>query len=400
MGWWLCSMLMLLCLACSSSGDADTVDDENAPKLEIHIYTPGRQNVTRSIGEVQAEEKEREINSMSIWVFEHASNKLVGYMNMNPNELPTDENQERMYRLTVSNEFVAKIPRPTVDVFVVANVVSDNTGLSLDRNSSKTDLQNAVIKDSYFGISEPSSDNKSVMIQEVPEGIGLPMSGALYDQPVEGPAPIVKVDAKVQMMRAVSKLRFVFSRAKSDDPKEDLRITKITLTPSITSSEVTTITTIPLQEKLFLNGRISNVSGGYYDTEKTLVTPSDVAIPECEKPAKYAYVNQTGEEYEELINTALAIEPAENRDLVQLGRFYLRESDKQLEGKIYYKTKSKDVEWVEKSATFKMSGAGDFSRNHTWIVYGYFAGENNLKIFNVMVTPWATSSQDHPVYNW
>ena len=83
--------------------------------------------------------------------------------------------------------------------------------------------------------------------------------------------------------------------------------------------------------------------------------------------------------------------------LTPVGQFYLRESDKKITGTITYTVGSSTTEL---SAPFTMSEAGDFSRNHTWIVYGFFAGKDNLKVFSVDVNDWTESSGEREVYNW
>ena len=76
---------------------------------------------------------------------------------------------------------------------------------------------------------------------------------------------------------------------------------------------------------------------------------------------------------------------------------YLRESDKLLSGKIFYKV-GNDV--TQRSATFTMSPNGSFIRNHVWIVYGYFTSAQ-LQVETVDVTPWEDQgTDDHSVYNW
>ena len=47
-----------------------------------------------------------------------------------------------------------------------------------------------------------------------------------------------------------------------------------------------------------------------------------------------------------------------------------------------------------------MGAAGDFTRNHTWIVYGYFLGSGELKLNVVDVKDWTSGSEDPKVYNW
>jgi hypothetical protein len=84
--------------------------------------------------------------------------------------------------------------------------------------------------------------------------------------------------------------------------------------------------------------------------------------------------------------------------LTEVGKFYLRESGKKITGTITYTVGSSTTAL---SAPFTMSEEGDFSRNHTWIVYGFFAGKDNLKVFSVDVNDWTTLPRDdHEVYNW
>ena len=62
---------------------------------------------------------------------------------------------------------------------------------------------------------------------------------------------------------------------------------------------------------------------------------------------------------------------------------YLRESDKKLTGKIYYRLQSGAA---IQSRTFTMDAVQDFARNHVWIVYSYFEG-GKLYI-NPVVADW------------
>jgi hypothetical protein len=53
-----------------------------------------------------------------------------------------------------------------------------------------------------------------------------------------------------------------------------------------------------------------------------------------------------------------------------------------------------------KTATFEMKEAGDFTRNHTWIVYAYFVGTSRLVLNVVNVKAWDPKEGSHTVYNW
>ena len=55
---------------------------------------------------------------------------------------------------------------------------------------------------------------------------------------------------------------------------------------------------------------------------------------------------------------------------------------------------------TEQTVDFAMQQAGDFSRNHTWIVYAYYAGAGNLQVQSLYVKDWSTKEVNHQVYNW
>ena len=315
---------------------------------------------------------------MNIWVFENhgtgqtGDGKFVGYLSVaNPNPLV-----DSPYRILVSETFVDN--PPAVDIYVTANVAESNTGIKLDRMTTRAQLEAALMKHDGshdpFGLTTPQS--------KIPTD-GLPMSGVLKNQPVDGMAPIVSVVTNVKVARAVSKVRFVFCNSSNAD-EQKLTINKITFDDDM----------IPKEEYLFLNapytGRNYKVGREYEETAALVNTPTVVAS--YSSPTEYAYRGQTGKEYEALINDGI-----EKNRLTEVGKFYLRESDKKITGTITYTVGSSTTEL---SAPFAMSEEGDFSRNHTWIVYGFFAGKDNLKVFSVDVNGWKESSDDHEVYNW
>ena len=78
------------------------------------------------------------------------------------------------------------------------------------------------------------------------------------------------------------------------------------------------------------------------------------------------------------------------------GPIYLRESDKQLKGTITYTIGTGDPQTTD----FAMQQAGDFMRNHTWIVYAYYAGSGNLQVESIYVKEWTTKEINHDIYNW
>ena len=122
---------------------------------------------------------------------------------------------------------------------------------------------------------------------------------------------------------------------------------------------------------------------------------SDVGVVASnDDPLNYAFNIQGAQEYENLINSGLQKSPAE---LTEVGPFYLRESDRKLTGTIYYQV---NADGAERSANFSMADDGDFTRNHTWIVYAYY-GSSTLEVFVVRMNAWTVDETvNHEVYNW
>ena len=373
---------MLVLCACSGGSSEPEVEVKKQPTmLDIYVYAPDNPAITRSDnGSVAASDNEKKISSLHIWVFRHSDGTLMGYLNPDVSGLSTTGNAK--YQMLVPDEFVTT--KPNVDVYVMANVTADNCGLTvLDENVTRSQLEGILIghKDAsdYYGL--------TTLVTEAPT-VGLPMSGVLKNQPVYGEAPVLRIGtseniAKLQLVRAVSKMRFIFSKFTNDD--RTYAVTSITLDA----------TTMPKQEYLFLDGAYPTYRfkvGSAYEPEKPLIQTVDgETIKPCDDPSTYAYVSGDGQEYENTINAAVTGEKVSD-----LGRFYLRESDKKLTGTISYKVDNQ----VKPVATFSMKTEGDFSRNHTWIVYAYFMNGNLLNVNMVDVKSWTPYPGSGEVYNW
>ncbi len=374
---------VLLLAACSKNEDSP---EEIQPVINVYVYSPDHPVVTRGdIGNVDPIEKESLINSLQIWVFEHGTENLVSYYQP---ETVSNLNDDKgvTYQLNVSEAFAKADPKPTVDVYVVANVKSENCGLSYGEETTRATLEEAKIGSSYFGLSS--------LVAAVP-GAGLPMSGVLRDVAVTGSAPVFKISS-VKLTRAVSKLCFIFSRDKSG---EVVKISSIKLGVELGSeNQETQISQIPTEEYLFLKADNSLYHiGSIYENGVTELLPSDSPlrndINSNDDPLKYTYQSgQNAQDYENLIAAGVS-----DGKLSGVGPYYLRETDKQLSGVISYK---KGISEDVYKAEFKMKAAGDFSRNHTWIIYAYY-GVDGMKVVTVYSQNWTeVSSESHDVYNW
>ena len=376
-------IMALMLMACSSSGEVEKTPQEEEPTiLSFYVYAPEHPIVTRgNAGESDASDDEARVNSLQIWVFEHEyddlseNGKLVAYYE--PTSTDNLNNaQGDVYQVPVSRSFADR--RPRVDVLVLANVTENTHGKKYDKNTSREELQKAVLDNNHFGT--------DALKNSVPPD-GLPMSGVLLNQPVTGEKPVLRIGtdysemATVRLVRMVSKLRFVFSSLTGSN----VQITGITIDAGLMASE----------EFLFLNGpytgRNTNVSQ-YLDYDAILLA-SAVGVKGTTNPLDFIFIEgvESPQEYESRINTAVA----ENK-ATSIGPYYLHESDKKLKGLVKYKVGGGD----EKTAEFKMAEAGDFSRNHTWLIYAYY-GDAVLNFNLVDVNSWTDRDvRNHDVYNW
>ena len=385
-------LIMLLLIACS--GDGDSSETKQPAVINVYVFAPDKPIITRGdIGEVDPinnTESESKITTLQIWVFEHNTDNLIAYYSP---ESVTNLNSGtgETYQLSASDAFTQAATKPTVDVYVVANVTAANSGITLNESTTRTALEAALIEGDFFGL--------NTLTDKVPAA-GLPMSGVLRDVSVTGSAPVYKI-SNVTLTRAVSKIRFVFSREKVGDTETDVpvKINSIQLNAEM----------IPTQEYLFLEtGEDAPAyhvgSYGTNDATEFLTTPLE-DIAQNADPMDYSYqAGQDAQEYENLINSGLTktVKNDQNEDvpapeLTQVGPFYLRESGKLLTGSITFQRGEDGT--TAKPVTFKMHQAGDFSRNHTWIVYAYYSA-SGLVAVTVVVKNWTDVEKSHEVYNW
>ena len=387
--WLLCSMLTVLLSACSSDDGEEevvpealnhAVDAHKAAQLAIYVYAPeqaatatkGTAQTRADVGEVDAVTDEGTIKSLQIWIYESETGNPVGYFSTHE-VTALNEGKGTTYQIPVSDEFAAA--KPSVNVYVMANVTTANCGIgTLNEETTRSQLQNgAKIDDEHFGLEQNT--------RSVPDD-GLPFAGKLTAQPVVGDAPALRVGtlsaiSTVQLSRAVSKLRFVFAKTAGEPT---VNITSIKINEGM----------IPDVEYLFKTPQSMT-----YNTEAKELLLDDIDdVAETDDPTDYLYVDQEAQEYEDLIREAATKQPAP--EVTVEGPVYLRESDKKLTGVITYTI----GEGTPQTVDFAMQQAGDFRRNHTWIVYAYYAGSGKLQVESLYIKEWTPKEVYHNLYNW
>ena len=389
---WLLPLLLLCLAACSSSDEDQTTDPHsgeqvNTPtQLYIYVHAPQTAVPTRAYtGDVDPIGNEATVYSLQIWVFTHDTNKLIGYFSPT-GTVDLNKPEGSIFQLTIDEEYAQATSHENVDVYVLANVSDAYCHLTLDHSTTRAQLEAAVLTHGTqdpFGLTAP--------VTTVTEGVGLPMSGVLRNQKVTGTAPVLRLDksgqiAFVSLIRTVSKLRFAFANQTGN---EALIVKSIKLNTTM----------IPEGQYLFMadgapyNRKTCHIesASGYNTTTAELLAATINDVPAIEQPVIYAWGHEELEPqaYEHMLDQAAAEGKLTQR------QYYLRESDKQLQGEIKYQIGDGE----EQTATFKMVDDGGFSRNHIWTVYAYQA-QARLHVVVVNFAPWNITEKNYEFYNW
>lgn len=380
---WMAAVMLLIFGACSSDSS-----EEQTPVLNIYVYAPGQPTPTRSVIDPTPEEKK--IHSMTIWVYKSSDGSQLGSITLDENvdedkkELETLNNDNMgIYSMAVDEKF-AKNPEP-VDVYVLANVSASNTGATYGATIKKMGLETAEFYGGYYYKFANENENRAATALSAE---GLPMSGVVREKAVINQNAVLHMtDANLQLVRDISKIRFVFSAIEGSY----LYIDEVKLNKNL----------LYKSDYLFLNDEhpYFRVGTGLVDKDIVLVEKlkDDKGAPQyvnrCADPRVYAYVSGMDETaYDAKIKDGLA-----KGELTEAPTVYLPESDKRLTGTVTFHLYG-DTE--SRTASFTMLN-GDFRRNQTWIVYIYYNGSSKLDITSVKVTDWENGGQtDHEIHNW
>ncbi|MBQ2172751.1 MAG: hypothetical protein II454_06100 [Bacteroidales bacterium] len=346
------------------------------PELGLYIEIPGPMATKADEGEIPSKwAAEYAIKTLQLWIFESAVNNegkhdLVKYIPLTQAQFPVEGNV-RYYSFPVDSDFAHN--RPDVDVFVVANAAS--IGLKDEDLGDETSWEELELL--KFGGSNFGPDQDLVVTPSLPNG--LPMSGVGKNLKLEGSAPVLMVEKTVQLTRAVSKMRFVFCKTMNEAGSE--------ANVTVNSIQVNGVNgyMVPNEEYVFPAGDTPWHFPATYSDQGLSFSFSPALQPVQNKdPQSLVYNNQDPVAYEQLLDNAVAA-----GELSDCGVVYLRETDQLLQVSLSY-----TIDDTPKPAIFTMQAPpegpyqpGDFARNHSWTVYGYFLSDRNIKLTST-VLPW------------
>lgn len=363
-------LLTLILTSCMSDGYTDTAAGKSDTYINLNVSTPTAQarakapaNPAGTSGKLGQDETnpspdtEEKITSIRVWAFKSSTDKAtatpIGFKSETNLSAKGSHNVSMM--ITRKNaETLGKI-----DLYILLNAESEGVLDGKDCiKMTRAELEALVIQN-QFGIANGTAQTKVV-----PEA-GLPISRVIKDLDVTNNIKNNATDAaqnsiNIPLIRAVSKLHFFFTRKNVKDT-EGVEVTKIEVNENVIptkSSVFPTATTIANKETEELTGSLTSLT--YINQKMTFDGVATVDIKPVADPK--SYIRKDGQKAEDYITKL--------RDATtDCHLSYLRETDKDLTGTIYFKKSKKGA---EEHATFSIPKA---YRNHEMVVYGYFLGD-------------------------
>ncbi len=366
---WIVLSALMLAGACSR------LEEQNAA-LNIYVRLP-EDVTTKAVTDWSTLfNRETRINDLKIWVFLNESTdaslpagKLLGYLE--PKQLNVVSGSVQKFTVLLDKEIASKIKK--VDVYVLANSRAIQMQ-EIGKTTTSAELDALTLSGNRFGIADNGAPTNTGVIDSeglpyTAMGKGLTLSGSATNLSVE--------NGTLQLVRAVSKIQFVFSQIKLSSGETPVPFSINWL--ELDSGQ------IPEQEYLFNDSANKYKIGNDY-VSRTLSfpnLPTKDDIVGNTNPSSYVYDSsaETPQQYQDKIYEALV-----NNTLTGYAPCYLRESDKALKGRINYTLGT----FAPKTLEFSMSASTNekFTRNSSWVLYFYI--NNNALSLSVSYADWTS----------
>lgn len=400
----LAALLMVGAMAsCSENENTETAQGDNA-YLSLSFST-GTGNSTRAgetSGKILADNEtdanptqESDIHNIKVWVFKSNTGDEATPISYKAETLSEVKNGN----YTLNLRFLRKIGGEEVkkiDLYILANSESINM---LEQMKGK-DLRSVTRKDlkevcftSPFGINSDGTPET----KEVTNEKGLPISRAITQISVDSHVADTEEEAKdigikIPLVRAVSKLHFYFARKSGSDANtSQVKVTRI----EVEGNTIPTASYVFPDEAIYNeNGYNQYVTSQKYNSSGTayvsyalkLAGVENKDIKEVEDPVSFIKKsNQSAQAY---------LDAFEKADIRSHNLCYLRETNKAIQGTIYY---SLDGGATEKSETFDIPSGRNAIRNRELVVYGYFL---NGQMGKLTITPSIQEWQDGGTFDF
>jgi hypothetical protein len=390
-------LLTLILTSCMSDGYTDTAAEKSDTYINLNVSTPTAQaranapagstaGTSGTLGQNETSPnptEEEKIYSIRVWAFKSGSAETAAPIGF---KAETGLNETGSHQVSMKLLRKAAGDLENIDLFILLN--AESIGVLNNNNCNRMTRKelNAATFNSNFGI----NPDGSAQAKAVP-ATGLPISRVITNINVknniaDNAAKAATKPVSVPLVRAVSKLHFFFARKTGKDT-ESVTVTRIEVngvTLTAASPVFPEAATNAEKDTKGLKGSFNglkyltkNLRFGAIATNK--ITP--VADPKI-------YIRKDGEKAQKYM-TRLSTGVKEGC------RSYLRETDKTITGKIYFKS---NEAVAERSVDFKIPEA---YRNHELVVYGYFSGEAFLDNFKLQyyVANWNEKAATDITFN-
>lgn len=369
-------LLTLILTSCMSDGYTDTAAGKSDTYINLNVSTPTAQaranapagstaGTSGTLGQDETSPnptEEEKIYSIRVWAFKSGSAETAAPIGF---KAETGLNETGSHQVSMKLLRKAAGDLENIDLFILLN--AESIGVLNDNNCNRMTRQElrAATFNSNFGINTDGSPQAKAV-----PATGLPISRVITNINVknniaDNAAAAAAKPVSVPLVRAVSKLHFFFARKTGKDT-ESVTVTKIEVngvTLTAASPVFPEAATNAEKDTKGLKGSFNglkyltkNLRFGAIATNK--INP--VADPKI-------YIRKDGEKAQKYM-TRLSTGVKEGC------RSYLRETDKTITGKIYFKS---NASLAERSVVFEIPEA---YRNHELVVYGYFSGEALLDL--------------------
>lgn len=368
-------LLTLMFTSCMTDGYTDTAAGKSDTYINLNVSTPTAQaranapagSTTGTSGTPGQDEtssnptEEGNIYSIRVWAFKSDTDE---------NAMPIGFKAETGLKKTGSHNVSMKLRKAAgnlenIDLYILLNAESIDVLNGSDCNTMTRKALKAATFNSNFGINTDGSPQATA----VPT-TGLPISRVITyinvkNNIADNAAEAATKPVSVPLVRAVSKLHFFFARKKGVDT-ESVTVTKIEVNGETLTAASPVFPEATTDANKDNNGLTGSFTGLTYLTKNLIFggITTDKINP-VDDPT--AYKRNDGEKAQDYM-TRLSDKVKEG------GRSYLRETDKPITGKIYFKS---NASLAERSVEFKIPEA---HRNHELVVYGWFSGEALLDL--------------------
>lgn len=369
-------LLTLMFTSCMTDGYTDTAAGKSDTYINLNVSTPTAQarakapagstaGISGTLGQDETSPnptEEEKIYSIRVWAFKSGSAETAAPIGF---KAETGLNETGSHQVSMKLLRKAAGDLENIDLFILLN--AESIGVLNDNNCNRMtrqELKNAVFN-SNFGIKKDGSPQAKAV-----PATGLPISRVITNINVKNNIADNAADAatkpvSVPLVRAVSKLHFFFARKTGKDT-ESVTVTKIVVNGETLTEASPVFPEAAINAEKDTKGLTGSFTGLTYLTQNLIFGGiATNKINPVDDPK--AYIRNNGERAQDYMIRL-------SKDIEEGCRSYLRETDKSITGKIYFKS---NASLAERSVEFKIT---DAYRNHELVVYGYFSGEANLDL--------------------